>query len=273
MSTTEYSSVILEHYSKEAAEQGLRGTSTMRDQTVRSREVDAILASAAHHLRSLDPSRPPRLLELGCGNGMLLAELRRHFPAMELHGVDYSPEMVELAAGRSIAGCEVRRGDVRDLPLAGGTFDLVVTERCIINLLDEGDQDRALAEIHRVLAPGGLFVCLEAFTDGLAELNRAKEELGLEGQTPPHHNRWMEKEHFFAATAGLFEPVPEEERRAAGIPPENFLSSHYFVSRVLYPAVTRAEIRHNTAFVEFFGFLPPIGNFSPIQLLLLRKPS
>jgi hypothetical protein len=81
----------------------------------------------------------------------------------------------------------------------------------------------------------------------------------------------MDKEHFWATVAGLFSAVPAAERTAAAIPPENFLSSYFFTSRVLYPAVTRAEIKHNTEFVRFFGFLPPMGNYSGIQLLLLQK--
>jgi len=57
----------------------------------------------------------------------------------------------------------------------------------------------------------------------------------------------------------------------ADLPPVNALSTHYFISRVLYPAVTQAEIRYNTEFVRFFDFLPPRGAYSPIEVHFLRR--
>jgi hypothetical protein len=51
----------------------------------------------------------------------------------------------------------------------------------------------------------------------------------------------------------------------------NFLSSHYFVSRVLYPAVLKGDLVRNSEFTKFFSFLPPAGNYSAIQAHLLKK--
>jgi hypothetical protein len=110
-------------------------------------------------------------------------------------------------------------------------------------------------------------VLIEAFTDGLDNLNRARQELGLPPNRVPEHNRWFEKERFLQVVAPLFEDVGE----ADGVPPRTFLSTHYFISRVLYPAVTRREVLYNTEFVRFFRFLPPQGDYSPIQVFLLRK--
>lgn len=264
-------SVIQEHYHREATELGLSPSSTMRDQTVRKGEVEGILASVAWFLGRPGAPAAPRLLELGCGNGMLLQELRHHFPAAQMEGLDYSPDMVELANQRNIEGCRVVEGDVRALPQESGSVDVVITERCVINVLEEEGQLQAFREIHRVLKPGGVYVCVEAFTDGLENLNRAKTELGMEPNSAPYHNLWIEKSSWRAGLQGLFEEVPADERAAAGIPPENFLSSHFFISRVLYPAVTKAEITYNSEFVQFFSFLPPMGNYAAIQLHLLRK--
>jgi ubiquinone/menaquinone biosynthesis C-methylase UbiE len=260
-----YGEAIREHYRKEAESFGTDPASTMRDEITRGREVDAVLSLAAY-LQSTTPVR--HLLEIGPGNGYLLAALRDRVPDVELSGLEYSPEMLELARGRSIERCELVEGDVKAMPFADGGFDLVVSERCLINLMDRADQELALAEVARVLRAGGHYLCIEAFTDGLANLNRAREELGLPPHDQPHHNLWLDKDWFLEVADRYF---VEHRLEAAPLPPRNFLSSHYFVSRVLYPAVTRREVLYNTEFVKFLSFLPPIGDYSPIQLYVLEK--
>jgi SAM-dependent methyltransferase len=259
--------IILEHYEKEARAHGLEGSSTMADEITRALEVDTALACLAHVVA---PTQPARLLEIGCGNGLMLQTVAGLHPQLQLTGVDYSPHMVELAQGRGIPGCDVRQGDVRALDFPDGTFDVVLSERCVINLLDEDDQMRSFEEIHRVLAPGGHLVFIEAFTDGFANLNLARDQLGLAPTAVPHHNRWLDKATFQAFVDGRFADVSADDP-GAGLPPRNFLSSHYFVSRVFYPSVTRREVMYNTEFVKFFRFLPPQGLYSPIQLFFLRK--
>lgn len=255
---------ILQHYRQEAERHELRPSSTMADLVTRDAEVEAILACLASVVDRPDAS----LLEVGCGNGYLLEVLRERFPELRLLGTDYSPEMVALASRREIAHCEVQQQDVRTLDFEEGSFDLVVSERCLINLLDEEGQAAAIREVHRVLVQGGHLVLVEAFTDGLANLNRAREELGLPPNQVPPYNRWFDAQWFLELTASLF----QDAGGGPGVPPRTFLSSHYFISRVLYPSVTKREILYNTEFVRFFRFLPPQGDYSPIQLFLLRKP-
>jgi len=255
---------VLAHYGRQAAEHGHQPTSTMSDLTTREREVAAVMAC-------LDLVLPPdgagaEVLEVGCGNGYLLAELSARYGQARLMGTDWSPDMVALASERGLPHTSVQREDVRALSFDAGRFEAVVTERCLVNLLDPAEQDQAVRELHRVLAPGGHLVFIEAFALGLENLNAARDELGLAPNEVPFHNLWFDVAHFDGVIAGLFEHVRDD-----AVPPPNFLSSHYFVSRVLYPAVTRSAIRYNTEFVRFFDFLEPRGDFCPIRLHLLRK--
>jgi SAM-dependent methyltransferase len=260
---------ILDHYRQEATEHELRPTSTMKDETTRELEVSSILACLDHIVPSTSSAH---LLEIGCGNGHLLGHIRDRFPTLGLVGLDLSPEMVELARARNVPSSEIVVGDVRRLSFPDAHFDVVVSERCLINILDIKAQGTALSELARVLVPGGHLVLIEAFTDGAANLNRAREELGLPAIPMTHHNLWFDKSWFLETMAGRLEVVAPEADDSP-LPPWNFLSSHFFISRVLYPAVTRAGLAYNTEFVKFFRFLPPHGDFSPIQLFLLRKPA
>ena len=261
--------LILTHYRKQAGDHQLEPSSTMLDETTREMEIGAIMQCLAYAVRG---SASTALLEIGCGNGYLLALIAQRFPQVRLTGVDYSPEMVELVQRRAIPGAHVAREDVRSLTFPSGSFDVIVSERCIINLLDASAQVTALHELHRVLKPGGHLVLIEGFTDGLENLNRARGQLGLQDNQVPYHNLWFEKERFFEAVRGRFELVGDANG-VTGIPPSNFLSTHYFISRVFYPAVTRAEIQYNTDFVKFFRFLPVQGDYSPIQLFFMSKPA
>lgn len=264
-----YSEVILEHYRKEAELHGRDASSTMQDQITRGREV----ASIQRVLEFLceKPQPPRRALDIGCGNGYLLEVLRQRFPGLGLEGLEYTPEMVQIAKKRNVPECQIQQGDVLKLPYPDSALDVVITERCIINVMNAEDQATALGEVARILKPGGHFLCIEAFADGLAQLNEARAELGLTPNQQPHHNIWFDKAWFLRTIEPLFSIVDLAVERDPTLPSPNFLSSHYFISRALYPAITRREVLYNTHLVKFFSFLPPMGNYSPIQFFVLQK--
>lgn len=103
--------------------------------------------------RAIVDSGPTRVLEVGGGEGWLSERIVRELGA-EVVMVDQSERMVELAAGR---GVNARLGDVQSLPFEAAAFDLVVAAWMLYHV---PDLDRGLAEIARVLAPGGRFVAV-----------------------------------------------------------------------------------------------------------------
>lgn len=110
----------------------------------------------ALHLRVLDAlGQPPdRLLDAGCGTGGFLARLRARWPEAVASGLEYQA----AAAGRARAksGCPVTVGSVLHLPFADGTFTAITSLDVLCHAGVE--PERALAEAHRVLAPGGRVV-------------------------------------------------------------------------------------------------------------------
>lgn len=259
---------ILDHYRTQAEKHGPGAASTMEDEVIRSKEMAALTA----FLRAAaDAGRD--VLELGCGNGYALAELSAAFPDNRFTGLDFSTDMLAIARTRLLGSIPLARGDARALPFADGSFDALYTERCLINILAWEGQQRALAELARVLRPGGHCLLIECFDDGMENNNRARVECGLEALAPAHHNLYFDPRAFDEAVAPDFEILdpaawaPAESAHLA----RNFLSSHYFIARVLHPLVTRGEWVRNTEFVKFFAALPPAGNYSPIQAVVLRR--
>lgn len=106
---------------------------------------------------------PRRLLEVGPGRGEMAERFAREL-GVEVIGLDQSARMVELTLGR---GIEALVGDVCDLPFRDGVFDAVVAAWMLYHVSDVG---RALAEIRRVLRPGGTFVAATNGERSLAEL-------------------------------------------------------------------------------------------------------
>ena len=113
-------------------------------------------------------ARPARVLEVGCGWGELAEWLARDTGA-EVVAVDLSPRMVELAVER---GVDARVADVQALPFADGTFDVAVAAWMLYHV---PDLDRGIAELARVLAPGGRLV---AATNSLSHLEELRELVG-----------------------------------------------------------------------------------------------
>jgi hypothetical protein len=100
-------------------------------------------------------------------------------------------------------------------------------------------------------------------------MNQAREDVGLPPIPQAHHNLWFDKGWFSQRVSRHFEAI--DLTKTPELPQQNFLSSHYFTSRVLYPAVSKKDPTYNSTFAGFFSFLPPYGNFSPIQLFVLKK--
>lgn len=107
--------------------------------------------------------RPRRVLEVGCGRGEAAERMVGEVDA-DVVAVDQSERMVELTQAR---GVRARVGDVQDLPFADASFDCALAAWMLYHL---PDLDRGLAELARVLVPGGRLVAVTNSERNLREL-------------------------------------------------------------------------------------------------------
>src|SRR5262245_2870942 len=97
----------------------------------------------------------PRVLDAGCGTGYNLRWLRENY-ASSVVGLDCSPLALEFC--RSRGERELVRASIADLPLASGSFDLVISFEVVTQLREGTDRERSLGELRRVLRPGGILL-------------------------------------------------------------------------------------------------------------------
>jgi SAM-dependent methyltransferase len=167
--------------------------------------------------------RAAKILDVGCGEGVLVEEFRQMGWDIEGLDLNYESEFV-------------RRGDVRAIPYLEASFDTVLFLDTLEHLAFE-DQTKALVEIHRVLKPKG---CLLLSVPNLAHLNsrigfllkgkldRTDVETNHVGERPIFENERLLKQSDFRAVkcSGISFTLPFIYRRIICRSPAKFKWLH-----------------------------------------------
>lgn len=151
---------------------------------------------------------PARVLDLGCGDGRMIAVLRERWPNVEAIGLDFSPGLVGAAKQRfdNTESVHIEEHDLmHPLPASLGQFDLVVSALAIHHLPDE--RKRALfAEAFKLLRPSGSFYDLDvvaAPTAALHTLSQSAFGFDIRQQDPSDQPARLEDQLGWLQEAGF----------------------------------------------------------------------
>lgn len=124
------------------------------------------LRPIAAFLRGRD-QRAVRLLDVACGTGRFLRDVRLAYPAMRLAGLDLSDAYLEEARRhlKGLRPAELIAANAEAIPLPAASED-IVTAVFLFHELPGEVRRRVAAEIARVLKPGGLFVMVDSLQMG-----------------------------------------------------------------------------------------------------------
>ncbi len=222
------------------------------------RDLASARREVAFALARLDPDPMP-LLDLCCGSGRhSLRFAEKGFPPV---GLDYSMPSLELARER---GRDLRlvRGDMRSLPFAGGAFRSVVNFFTSFGyFLGETDNLAVVAEIERVLAPGGRFLC-DTFGRDYVIARLVEEENRSTGERDYRiRRRWNRQ---------TCRVEKEIEVRRGGSTASFRESVRAYTAEELAAMFREAGLAVEAAWGDFEG--RPAGSDSPRLIVLARKP-
>jgi len=116
-------------------------------------------------IRAVAGEQPAKILDVGCGTGMFASRLRAALPHVEVYAIDLVSEMLTKGQRRwrlHRGHVFPIQGDSERLPFSSGTFDIVT---CSNSFHHYPHQDRAIAEMRRVLRPGGRLMVIDGYRD------------------------------------------------------------------------------------------------------------
>lgn len=219
---------------------------------------------------------PSTICDLGCGNGRTIVELADNFRDKFFHGFDYVDEMIENAM--SLSGkyslnnvsfyvCDATSKDAFTEKVK--SYDMVLSKRLIINVLNDISRDNLLQNIYSILKDDGIYVMVECFVEPLDRVNGIRRILGLDEIKVKEFNRYLDSE-FISEKIEKFFAVEDI------IPFESF---YYFISRIMNAYLSKIEGKEPeyTSPINLLSLeLSKLGiemkeNYGPEIIYILRK--
>jgi len=184
---------------------------------------DAYWAWFAAHVAPRLPASPV-IIDLGCGPGLVLRDLGERYPAARLFGYDVTPAMIAHARALAYAGTKPTFAllDVTKEPLPHAPRSAhVVSMSSVLHVVDEPLP--ILADIRRVLVPGGVFLLNDWIRQPLeAYLTWRRDVLGEDDPQRrrgfrlfPVHNKYTPEDWRWLLAEAGFGIAHEEELRAS----------------------------------------------------------
>jgi ubiquinone/menaquinone biosynthesis C-methylase UbiE len=136
-----------------------------------------IIPPITRFVRTADGAHRVRLLDVACGTGRTLHQIWRTHPTMRLWGVDLSPAYVRTARKRlaNVDELAIAVENAEQLPFADATFD-VASSDLPVHELPRNARRNVIAELHRVVTPGGIVVIEDS-----AQLAESEDRGGAPG--------------------------------------------------------------------------------------------
>ncbi len=212
---------------------------------------------------------PPgsRILDAGCGEGEGTREYAA-IPSVRIHAVDFSTTRLRMAAERlrDRDNVVLSRVDFLDEYSLEGDYDVVVSQRFLINLTEWTLQKKVMSALIGLLKPGGSLLMLEGSQQGAEELNSLRAAFGLPPIPVKWHNHFVSDE----ALAGFVNEQGCVIELRAGF------GAYFALTRGIRPVLDRdlqwdCEFNRIAATSTVEGLLGLGTRFSRLRLWVIRR--
>ena len=237
---------IEKHWKDWATKFGQDIRATVKSKTIKELEVDALIRAIKDAGYKVNDKFS--ILEAGSGTGHNCISIAESFPNASIHGFDYIPEMVNNAESLNkkigLKNIEYSCQDllkIDESPLAKNAFDVVFTNRCLINLNTHQLQNKAVKNLAKLVSKDGILLLAENPKIKFERQNYLRSLIGLSARTPPEFNLLINQDDLIqTAEANDFELIYED----------NFSSLHDLLLYVLIPAINDGKIDYNHPILE-----------------------
>jgi ubiquinone/menaquinone biosynthesis C-methylase UbiE len=173
-------------------------TISLLDQNLRKLETDFALSQI---------TATDEIADFGCGDG----ESTVYYAAKALRclAVEHSNHLRAKAAKRfaaaGLTNVTLVGGDALDLSAYANKFDLVISQRLVINFMSWEEQKQVLENIRSTLRPGGRYIMIENTFEGFEAMNEVRRAVGLTN-VPLHdwHNYFLHYDRLMKFLEGKF---------------------------------------------------------------------
>jgi tRNA (cmo5U34)-methyltransferase len=128
----------------------------------------------------LIPARAMRILDLGAGSGLLTELVRRRFPQAQIHLIDFSGPMLDLARARLADDPHITYQQADYVTDSLPQNLCAVVSSLSIHHLEDADKRKVFTRIYEALAPGGVFINAEQVAGPTPVLDARYKALWLE---------------------------------------------------------------------------------------------
>mgnify|MGYP000844833910 FL=1 len=105
-----------------------------------------------------------KILDIGCGSGYILHEIKKHFPKSDLYGVDFESKSIELAKKITNEKYYVLNAENLTHKFKENSFDCVIST----DVMEHIENYKAnISEVYKILNPGGIFFVYTPSIDGI----------------------------------------------------------------------------------------------------------
>jgi len=241
---------------------------TTNDIYLRKLEVKTLI----HSIKNLGLKENSFIVDAGCGDGYSTIELAKSFPNFKFLGSDYSESMISNAKRNlshyspKLTNVSFKVGDVTNFNhiCNESISDLIITDRCLINLTSFEQQKDTISQIANTLKKGGYYIAIENFVEGQDNLNLMRRSIDLPEIPIRWHNLFFKESDFKECAEKYFSQIEIH----------NFSSIYYLATRVIYSGMCKMQnvnpdYRHEIH--KLAENLPWFGEFSPIKMVIMKK--
>lgn len=265
---------IKEYWEQSALKYGTNIKATSQSSTFKELEINTLYQS----IRSISDNSfcldNKSILEVGCGNGINCNALSNLLSYYSFTGIDYSLNMIEAAKELNKKNKnKFYIGDILDLDSNENlfpTYDIVFTDRCLINLNSTHLQTKALNQLINKVSDNGHLILIENTIQQFEKQNELRVFFGLKKRTAREHNLFIDED------AIILHAVIK--RGLELIKKLNFGSLHDLLIYILLPSVEEKEyydtplVKNAVKLIQSDLFTNKnFGEFGQNQLYVFKK--